>query len=617
MASDRGFGRLIVVTCGVAAVIALGVLSMLPRGRVDYSIPMGIGAIGAYAVIAAITIWRARQNARSRSWLIAATCAAAVLMAGAALSVVQWQRGAIWPPRPERSRLGQWSRLSADERAQWASRVAAHALTADTGSPKLEAVILDSTWMFPPGARVAMVPHTIGIEVWAMSDGAVDCVFVPLAAATAACSKPPEQRAFRELVRGQRRASRPLTRLPLSAWPQYRGDAERHGAGFGNGEAGEWTAAIAGPIRSAVSVSGGLVLAGTHGTGVLGAFDLRTGRQVWTALVPNWIHQDPVSDGEVVLVGFGDNLASFDGGAPAGVAAYDLQTGQNLWTVFDESSVMTSPAIDGTGAIYATAAGVVYRRSLRDGSEEARATLPGGVVMGPPALSGQTVVFAVDNHFVCALGTKDLAQRWCTPFPGVREIGSSPAITAGRVLVAGGVMLRGTTWDDLVRIDWARRFAMIRGAFDWTTRYAGQKLFAIDLETGKVEWASRLYQATRVVHGHDSGTPTISGSVGVVVMPISDTIVAFDVPTGKTLWTAGARGGRGPPIIVEQEVVSAGRDGVIEVRRLATGEITCTVRRSIGFDRTGPAVAGGAMVFANLNGGIEAISTNRIRGCRP
>lgn len=114
---------------------------------------------------------------------------------------------------------------------------------------------------------------------------------------------------------------------------------------------------VDGPLRSSAIAVGDMVLIGSHGTGTLTAIDAPTGATRWVARVPNWIHQDPVTDGAIVVVSFGDNDASFQGRAPSGVAAFVLATGERLWTRFDESSVMTSAVMPDSTIVYATAIG--------------------------------------------------------------------------------------------------------------------------------------------------------------------------------------------------------------------------------------------------------------------
>lgn len=607
------------IAAAVAAVAALLVLAVLPRDRVDYIAPLGPAAVAMYFIATALIVHHARLRGVRWPRRSAMVLLAVGLLSMAGGSVLQWRRSLIWPPRPENSRLGHWDRLSPGERARWASRLAAHALTAN-GVQNLPATILiPDSWPFPPTARVATSHRDGAVEVWAEVDGARDCVMIPRDnLPKGPCGDAPARLDFQWPTSVAVAPVGVLHGDAAEGWRQYRGDAARTGVAPGPAAASAplWTATIAGPIRSSISVAGGLAIAGTHGNGILSAFDLLTGSPVWTVVVPNWIHQDPVSDGRVVLVGFGDKT-SFDGGAPAGVAAFELRTGRHIWTAFDESAVMASPVIDGHETVYATAAGVVRRRSLTDGLERARAILPGGVIMGPPALIGGTAVFTVDNHHVCALRAVDLVRTWCTTVRGVREIGSAPTVSDGTVFVTAGVLLRGTSWRDFSTIAWDERLALVRKLAGWTARYAGQKVYALDLATGSVRWTSRLFHTTTVVDGHNAGTPTISARHGAVVMPIADTLVIFDAGTGATIWTAPAHGGRGPPVIVDGHVVLGGRDGIIESRDLLTGNVACTTRRQVGYDRAGPAVTGAAMIFGDLTGGIESMDRNSVVRCRP
>ncbi len=66
---------------------------------------------------------------------------------------------------------------------------------------------------------------------------------------------------------------------------------------------------------------------------------------------------------------------------------------------------------------------------------------------------------------------------------------------------------------------------------------------------------------------------------------------------------------------MDNAVVFAGRDGVITVRSMLDGTLRCSVHRRIGWDRAGPAIAGDLLIFADLNGEIEAIPTADLLAC--
>jgi outer membrane protein assembly factor BamB len=146
-------------------------------------------------------------------------------------------------------------------------------------------------------------------------------------------------------------------------------------------------------------------------------------------------------------------------------------------------------------------------------------------------------------------------------------------------------------------------------------RVAGQRLIGLSLRTGEVRWRSPLFAKRRAVDGHTAGTAALRDGVGVIVLPVADTVVAFDTETGAIRWTSGANQARGAPLILGDRVIIAGRNGVIEVRQLADGALRCTVRRAVGWDRAGPSVSGDLAIFANLDGEVEAIPTTALLGC--
>ena len=94
-----------------------------------------------------------------------------------------------------------------------------------------------------------------------------------------------------------------------------------------------------------------------------------------------------------------------------------------------------------------------------------------------------------------------------------------------------------------------------------------------------------------------------------------DNQIAVDPKDENIVWTAGAGDSRGPPLIIAGHVIVARRDGVIESRALHSGAIACRVTRATGYDRAGPARAGGLLIFANLTGEIEAIPVRDLVGC--
>ena len=117
------------------------------------------------------------------------------------------------------------------------------------------------------------------------------------------------------------------------------------------------------------------------------------------------------------------------------------------------------------------------------------------------------------------------------------------------------------------------------------------------------------------VDGHSAGTAAIANGIGVIILPFADTVVAFRAATGDVLWTSPGHQGRGAPLMVDGRVVIAGRDGVIETRDVNTGALLCTTHRAVGYDRAGPVLADGVLIFADLGGTVEAMPRSAVVHC--
>lgn len=635
---DRGVALLLV---GLAAFFTLrtpawGKFDPLPTGP-----RAGLGYLATAAFAIAVLAMAVRRESRLVRVLGRVTISAfAVLAMSMAVSrFLLWRETEAqadpWPPRFDRLAIVELDSLPAPRRAMWGARLGAH-LALDRGKPVLP-IIVATNVPFPSDVEVGTRWQSPDeLEVWARaSDGAAACVPVLLAldmradslARRARCTNQDTAPAGVQFAPPLRRApptppSPPARSHP--AWVEYRADAERSDLVPGTADLSEpaplgWSVAIDGPVRASASASDDLVLIGAHGTGSLTALDAATGAVRWIARVPNWIHQDPVTDGAILAVGFGDNLDSFAGRSPSGVAAFALVTGQRLWTAFDQGSVMTSPVIVGGALIYGTGAGLVLRRDLATGALLAADTLPGTVTMAPPAVIGDTVVFSLDYGLTCAILATTLAERWCTDLADLRMMGhAAPSIINDEVLVSGVATALTPTPGELddLEPDLLRRLlvsVLFPGKYDV---YAGQVFAAIDLHDGRLRWRSPLYANPHLVAGHVSGTAIADDSIGVVILPVADTVVAFDPESGARRWSSPAHGARGPALLLAGQAIVAGRDGVIMSWGLRDGAARCRINRPIGFDRAGPTPVAGRLVFVRLDGVIESMPAAALLACR-
>ncbi len=437
----------------------------------------------------------------------------------------------------------------------------------------------------------------------------------------------PRPRTWHPVVRAPLVQNQPqLPPDPVNAWPQYRRDPMRTGQVRGSsGGAPFWRADLGGSARSSVSVGGSLVLIGAHGTGTLEAHDRSTGRLLWRVREPNWIHQDPVTDGSLVFVGFGDNSKSLQGAAPSGVAAHEIRTGRRLWTRFLDNSVMTTPAVLDSLVIFGTAKGDVFGVDRRTGYTRWTRHLPGNIVMAPPLLVGTTVIVSLDPRGMCAVEGTDGTMLWCATLPRrMAEAGHiSPTETGGRIFGTANVL--GTTSEELILRNGLRSLPSL-----WRRYTEGKPLvvphqesFALDFHDGSLVWTSRLDNgeccAKRTQRGHMSGTPAVvpQDSSLVVVSPFSDRVYRLDEETGAIL----ARSEpipifpRGPALVVDSTVIAVDRQGMIHV--LATEDLheTCALPLGEPVDRAGPTLAEGSLLIAGREGGLYSIPVHDVLRC--
>lgn len=632
----RGFDYAIMLFVVVALIYMtihrpyVPVNALLPGGKLFVAIALA----GTAFVVVGLVLSR-RSVRRSTRWLTRTACLVVValltLMARGRLREVQLQKSGKglghWPPIASTSLAAHPEQLKSSDQAAWAARIAAHLLVDSTVSHG--PLVVPTDWPFPNDVEIGIRDTDLRTtEIWARAkDGVVACFSVPARPAPpdsggqqTECEKQkaaPPGLVFTRPERGSIAAAAAPDGAVEGIWAQYRADPAKSGMSAGDQPAAAgWRTTIDGPIRSSVSVAGTLVLVGAHGTGTLAALDLATGRRRWTVRLPNWVHQDPVTDGRIAVVGFGNNSTSMSGSSPSGVVAYDLQTGRRLWTQFEETSVMTSPIIRDSSVTYASAAGMLRKRRLQTGELLAAEQLPGGVIMGPPASTGDTIGVSLDASGVCAVLISTLNTIWCRTVPGLIKVGhAGPTISNGAIIVSGLTLLRGISFAEFWRLPFQRQRKAIWTIFGPDAIEIGQEYLAFDLHSGQRLWTSRLFRSTREVEGHTSGTAVIARGIGVIVLPVADTLVGFTASSGTPLWTAGARGSRGGPLVVGNWVILAGRDGVIDVRDLSTGDLKCSLQRTVGYDRAGPTLAGGLVIFANLKGEVEAIPVTTLIAC--
>lgn len=629
---------------GVAIVATIFMVFRRPTPDFQDMLPVG-PAISAFFLILGGALWIAfrqleargpgRSSRRVPRLLLygAAAVLAGMLGTRVAIQVHQRWNDDLWPPGFSQARSVVVNELPDVERATWALWLAIHA--ASDSAHALDIPTIPADWPYPDDVRLAIrLRDGVASELVAVTGGGEAVCHAMLAAEPRGpgdavrlepiCDERPDAASVPDAkapVRSQivNEIAAPTGRT--ESWAQHRNDAARSAASDAPSLTSPrgWRVQVPTPMRASLSVVDDVVLAGGHLTGLIAALDRETGVPRWFARAPNWIHQEPVTDGRIVLVGFGDKDMSLVGKAPSGIAAFELATGRRLWTAFDESSVMTSPVIQDGIVAYVSAAGMLRKRDVSTGSLIMERLLPGGVIMGPPTLSGGTLVVNLEPGTVCAVDITTFDQRWCSTFPGLRRMGhGSPAVAGETVVVSAVTSVFPPGPAEFLKLPLKVQAVMLRAVIFpkyWSASYSGQLFMGLDLATGRQRWISRFFSVQRDAGGHMAGTPAIVDGRASIVLALADSIIGFDPNSGAIAWSHPAHGARGAPLIFEERVLVAGRDGVIEVRRIDDGILTCRIERKVGWDRAGPVRTGGLIIFADLEGGIEAIPTADLRDC--
>jgi outer membrane protein assembly factor BamB len=355
-----------------------------------------------------------------------------------------------------------------------------------------------------------------------------------------------------------------------------------------HGPAGNWDADPPGPPSGAETALPGTTI------GLSPARDhvLRDGEVTpelaWSDLRSEQTSFGPVGDGDRYVLG------EYDGQ----VSAVDRTDGSVLWRVRLRGPVAAAPAMAGDLVLVADADRTLWALDLADGHARWAHGL-GDVVSASVAVAADAVVVATDDDRLAALALSNGTQRWRTTLPA--PAAAAPAVAGGLVVVADRA---GTVAAyDIESGDEAWSFGLegVTAAGpaigDDTVLLADDAgtIVALDLESGRSRWQA-------ATHYYPEGGFAI-GEGRVVVGASNSRLLAYDLTSGDRLWSVGHRRFRAAPVIVGDQVVTASREGVVQVRDAASGALDrewalplpAEVKRDVTADL---AVAGDALVVS-------------------
>ncbi len=328
-------------------------------------------------------------------------------------------------------------------------------------------------------------------------------------------------------------------------------------------------------------------------------------RLEWELELPGHLHRsEPVVKGGDLLVGLSDE----HGRDAAGVYCISARTGEPRWHARTDSSVRNSVALGENGtAIALSTTGAVYGVDVTSGIVEWRSELPefpsGRTATSPATVGGAVYAGAQFGYGAFALETGE--QLWYTPFEGMnRPCYASPMVLDDTLAVhiphKGIVGLRrddGTVaWEQNVGVQFQYPSAISNGDKLVAAGDPG-KLVALDFRSGDILWHRKAveyawapgtskYLDGNLEYGYPYPTSMVADGDRLYYATSGGSVVGFNLETGDVLWTHGSgndlldmtphrRGLRSilaRPVVVGDELIVCGIDGVVYVLDSASGE---------------------------------------------
>jgi outer membrane protein assembly factor BamB len=339
-------------------------------------------------------------------------------------------------------------------------------------------------------------------------------------------------------------------------WPGFRGDATHAGLGA-SGPVGNpvvaWQATVGGPIANAISILGDTVVVPSD-AGTLTAFGIEDGTERWSFTAAGPMGAPYAADGRIYVVD-GDGIAH----------AFQASDGQPIWMSGQPIDGASPPTLANGRLYIGTAASSVIALDPATGAELWQAKVaPNGQGIRAPAVGDDLLVAVADDGSVTGVDAATGTIRWTNDI-GDDPLGT-PVVTGDRVYVGS------------------------------SSEAQSGRLIALDPDDGSEQW--RIDQNVY--------SPSIYGAMGYTGSPVG-TIVATDVVSGTTSWTAQTHGQTRAPAVTDAAVyvpVDGGRQ-IVALDR-ATGGLLWTFDLD-GDDHCCIAVSRGRLFVGTELGTVYAI----------
>jgi outer membrane protein assembly factor BamB len=348
-----------------------------------------------------------------------------------------------------------------------------------------------------------------------------------------------------------------IARRGVAGWPLFRGNPFQTGVATSPlpAELGiRWTVKTKDSIESAAAIVAGTVYVGSMDER-LRALDLKTGQEKWAYKAAPFKAPPSVLDG---LVYVGDVDGVFH--------CVEAATGKKRWTYETGQEISSGANFTRDGILFGSADETLYCLG-KDGKERWKFKVPGGPVLGSPAIVGNRTFAAGCDSSLHVLDT-NTGKQVAPPVDLGGQVGATVAIVGDHLYI-------GTMSSEVLAIDWKK------GSIDW--RFAAdnrrQPFYASAAVTDKL----------------------------VVVASRDKHVYALDRQTGQQVWAFPTRNKvDGSPVVVDTRVVVGSLDKNLYVLDLAKG--TELQKFDLGSPiNASPAVAEGCLVVGTSDGAVYCL----------
>jgi outer membrane protein assembly factor BamB len=357
-------------------------------------------------------------------------------------------------------------------------------------------------------------------------------------------------------------------------------------------------------IPVGVSVVDGIVYDGDD-NGYTYAVNALTGKLIWAHYGWNMNMSNPLVDGDRVFVSTGNPYFNYEktmqyvkgkrterGPGLNTIYALDRKSGKEIWSYHTPGEIMPTP-VDIDGFLYVgTGDGHVYKLNAESGKLTWKSDIQSFVSMSSP-VAGDGYIFlggTYPNYFYAVdQGTGKVA--WKINIPALVATGISdctPAYASG-IVVQEATVESGDTANPVANV-----------------------LLAIEAKTGNILWQHRMANGP-VPPAMKTATPMIDGGVVYEGSPVSGNYHAFDLKTGRELWSVhlGSQIRAGAAILNGVAYIPY-HTGDIAAIRVSDGKLLGKKHIGGSFGPSSPVIVGGTLYVSNVYGWVNAIPVDQI-----